>query len=94
MNELLDRFSRVDRLGDWRKLLGEKVRLVAGTDNGIVENGRRRVLNLGEYRHWIGLMRQGGADGVYFFNFPLRPYRDETWRGILGEGNPGPEPAK
>ena len=71
------------RLGDWRKLLGEKVRLVAGTDNGIVENGRRRVLNLREYRRWIGLMRQGGADGVYFFNFPLRPYRDETWREIL-----------
>ena len=81
-------------LGDWRKLLGDKVRLIAGTDNGIVENGARRILNLGEYRHWIDLMRKGGADGFYFFNFPLRPYRDETWRGILGEGNPRPEATK
>lgn len=70
---------------DWRKLLGDQVRLIAGTDNGIAENGERRILNLGEYRHWVGLMRKGGADGIYFFNFPLRPYRDETWRGILGE---------
>ena len=73
-------------LDDWRKLLGGGVRLVAGTDNGIVENGKRRVLNLDEYRRWIDLMRRNGADGVYFFNFPLRPYRDEAWRGILGSG--------
>lgn len=73
------------RLGDWRKLLGDKVLLVAGTDNGIVENGKRRVLNLDEYRRWIDLMRRDGADGIYFFNFPLRPFRDETWRGILGD---------
>ena len=70
-------------LDDWRKLLGNQVRIVAGTDNGIVENGKRRNLNLGEYRKWIDLMRRNGSDGVYFFNFPLRPYRDETWRGIL-----------
>ena len=73
------------RLGDWRKLLGDKVLLVAGTDNGIVENGKRRVLNLDEYRRWIDLMRRDGADGIYFFNFPLRPFLDETWRGILGD---------
>ena len=72
----------------WRKLLGGGVRFIAGTDNGIVENGARRILSLGEYRHWIDLMRKGGADGIYFFNFPLRPYRDEAWRGILGEKAP------
>ena len=70
------------------KKLGGGVRFIAGTDNGIVENGARRILSLGEYRHWIDLMRKGGADGIYFFNFPLRPYRDEAWRGILGEKAP------
>ncbi len=72
-------------LDAWRKLVGDRVALVAGTDNGIRVNERRRVLNLGEYRHWMDTMRRKGADGCYFFNFALRPFRDETWRGLVGE---------
>ena len=68
----------------WRKLVGSRVRLIAGTDNGIMDNGARRILNLSEYRHWVDVVSKAGADGVYFFNFPLRPFRDEAWRGILG----------
>ena len=71
-------------LEGWRTLVGDRVRLIAGTDNGIVEGGARRILNLDEYRHWIDVVSKAGADGVYFFNFPLRPFQDEAWRGILG----------
>lgn len=74
-------------LDEWRKLLGDGVRLMAGTDNGIVEKDKgRRILNEREYRDWVDLQLRRGADGVYFFNFPLRPWRDAAWRGILGEG--------
>ena len=72
-------------LDDWRRLVGEGVPIVTGTDNGIVDGGRRRVLKLDEYRNWMELMRRKGADGTYFFNFPLRPFCDATWRGLLGE---------
>ena len=39
------------------------------------------------------LSREGGLpdqdiNGIYFFNFALRPYRDDAWRGILGEKVP------
>jgi len=75
-------------LDAWRRLAGAEFPIIVGTDNGIVVNGRRRVLNLEEYGDWVAKMRGKGADGAYFFNFTLRPFRDETWRGMLGDGQP------
>lgn len=72
-------------LDAWRELTGNKVPIIAGTDNGIRVDERRRVLDLGEYRQWMETMGKKGADGSYFFNFTLRPFRDETWRGLVGE---------
>jgi len=50
-----------------------------------MEGPRRRLLNADEYRRWRARVRRDGADGVYFFNFTLRPFRDEAWRAMLGD---------
>jgi len=81
-------------LGEWTSRLAAanpRVRVIPGTDNGLVEEGKqRRVLTLDEYCGWADRMNARGGKGVYLFNFMLYPRDGEVWKFFIANGF-GPE---
>jgi hypothetical protein len=70
-------------LAEWRTWTGDKVPIVPSADEGITENGKRRIATFEEYRRWASIMHERGAKGLYlFFSAP----RDDTARASCGNG--------
>lgn len=66
--------------------IAPSVTIVPGTDNGIVENRKRRPLTLGEYALFADRVYKAGAPGVYLFNLFDHPKESGVWQAVVGQG--------
>ena len=73
-------------LAEWRTWTGDQVPIVPSADEGITENGKRRIATFEEYRRWARIMHERGAKGLYLFNFFMHPQDGPVWNGVLSGG--------
>lgn len=77
-------------LEEWTRRLtaaNPRVRVVPGTDNGLVVEGtKRRDLTLEEYFGWADRMNARGGTGIYLFNFMYYPRNGKVWKFFTAYG--------